>query len=229
MLADSAVMPLLAALVAAAMAARMAGSATRAFTPAKPLWAVGLLLFAAASAAAAYGTADGWGDISFRIYYLTGAVLCVGLLGAGSAFLALPRTIALIVFGMTLTAVVGATVTVLIAPIDSTALTSLNGLQTPPNHTIGGHAAIWAIAINSVGTLLLIVGALVSIRRRYHVGPNLVILGGVIVIAFAGSLTRFGGAELLYVGQLVGLILLAGGMEWAGFARSSGKTAEARP
>ncbi len=130
---------------------------------------------------------------------------------------------------MTLTAVVGATVTVLIAPIDSAALTALNGLQTPANQTIGGHAAIWAIAINSVGTLLLIVGTLVSIRRRRHVGPNLIILSGVIVIAFAGSLTRFGGAELLYVGQLAGLILLAGGMEWAGFTRSSGETTAARP
>jgi len=214
-LADSAILPLVTALVAGALAARMAGSATRAFAPSKPLWALGLLLFAAASAAAAYGTADGWGSISFRIYYLTGACLCVAVLGAGSAFLALPRTLALIIFGMTFSASIGATVTVLIAPVDTSAFAALQGLAAPPNSAIAGHASIWAIAMNSVGTLLLIAGAVVSLLRRVRIGPNAAILAGVIVIALAGTLTRFGGQETLYLGQMVGLIILGGGMEWA--------------
>ena len=215
MLANSAILPLITALVAAALAARMAGSAARAFSPAKPLWALGLLLFAAASAASAYGIADGWGPISFRIYYLTGACLCVAILGAGSAFLALPRTIALIVFGMALTAAVGATVTVLIAPVDLGLIDSVSGLKAPPNNAIAGHAAIWAIAMNSVGTVLLIAGALVSIVRRRRVGPNVALLAGVIVIALAGTLTRLGGAEALYIVQMIGLVVLGAGMEWS--------------
>ncbi len=215
MLADSAILPLVTALIAGALAARMAGSAARSFAPSKPLWALGLLLFAAASAAAAYGTADGWGSISFRVYYLTGACLCVALLGAGSAFLALPRTLALIIFGMTITATIGATVTVLIAPVDASAFASLTGLTAPPNSAIGGHAAIWAIAMNSVGTVLLIIGAGVSLARRVRIGPNAAILAGVIVIALAGTLTRFGGHETLYVSQMIGLLILGAGMEWA--------------
>jgi len=214
-LADSAILPLVTAMIAGALAARMAGSATRSFTPSKPLWALGLLLFAAASAAAAYGTADGWGSISFRVYYLTGACLCVALLGAGSAFLALPRTLALIIFGMTITATIGATVTVLIAPVDASAFDTLTGLTAPPNSAIGGHAAIWAIAMNSVGTVLLVIGAGVSLVRRVRIGPNATILAGVIVIALAGTLTRFGGHETLYVSQMIGLLILGAGMEWA--------------
>ena len=159
MLGDSAILPLLTALVAGALAARMAGGAARAFAPAKPLWAIGLLLFAGASAAAAYGTADGWGDVSFRIYYLAGGCLCVAVLGCGSAFLALPRPLALVVLGMTLTAAVGATVTVLIAPVDTAALAAVTGLHAPPNAAIGGHASIWAIAMNAAGTVLLVAGA----------------------------------------------------------------------
>ena len=216
MLGDSAIPPLLTALVAGALAARMAGSATRAFAPQKPLWAVGLLLFAAASAAAAYGTADGWGSIAFRIYYLAGACLCVAILGAGSAFLALPRPLALVVLGMALAAAAGATVTVLIAPVDAVALASVSGLHAPPNSAIGGHANVWAIALNSAGTLLLAAGALVSLLRRVRIGPNAAILAGVLVIAAAGTLTRFGGEETLYLGQLVGLAILGAGMEWAG-------------
>jgi hypothetical protein len=205
----------------------MGGSAARSFSPAKPLWALGLLLFAAASAASAYGIADGWGEISFRVYYLTGACLCVAVLGAGSAFLALPKSVALIVFGMTLTAVVGATVTVLIAPVDLVQIASVSGLEAPPNSAIGGHASIWAIAMNSVGTILLIAGALTSIVRRRRVGPNSTLLIGVIVIALAGTLTRFGGAESLYAGQMIGLIILGAGMEWsnrAGYASRNSST-----
>ncbi|MSO47686.1 MAG: hypothetical protein EXQ67_06345 [Thermoleophilia bacterium] len=205
----------------------MAGSAARAFSPAKPLWALGLLLFAAASAASAYGIADGWGAVSFRIYYLTGACLCVAVLGAGSAFLALPRTVALVVFGMALTAVVGATVTVLIAPIDVGLIASVGGLKAPPNSAIAGHASIWAIAMNSVGTILLIAGALTSIARRRRVGPNVALLVGVIVVALAGTLTRFGGAESLYLGQMIGLIVLGVGMEWSnrvGYAARNSST-----
>ena len=215
MLGDSAILPLLTALLAGALAARMAGSAVRAFAPAKPLWAIGLLLFAAASAAAAYGTADGWGPISFRIYYLAGACLCVAVLGAGSAFLALPRGLALVVLGMTITAVAGAIVTVLLAPVDAGAFTAVTGLHAPPNSAIGGHAKVWAIAMNAAGTLLLVAGAVVSLVRRVRVGPNAAILAGVLVIAAAGTLTRFGGEETLYLGQMLGLLVLGGGMEWA--------------
>jgi hypothetical protein len=114
-----------------------------------------------------------------------------------------------------LTAVGGATVTILLAPIDQSLLDAATGLTAPANEAIGGRAAIWAIAMNSVGTALLIAGALVSIARRRRVGPNTAILLGVIVIALAGTLTRLGGQELLYAGQMLGLLILGGGMEWA--------------
>ena len=215
MLGDSAILPLMTALVAGALAARMAGAAARAFAPQKPLWAVGLLLFAAASAAAAYGAADGWGSVAFRIYYLAGACLCVAVLGAGSAFLALPRPVALIVLGMALAAGVGATVTVLIAPVDAAALAGAAGLHAPPNDAIGGHAKLWAISLNSAGTLLLVAGGAASLLRRRRIGPSLAILAGVIVIALAGTLTRFGGEGTLFVGQMIGLVVLGAGMEWS--------------
>ena len=128
---------------------------------------------------------------------------------------------------MTLTAVVGATVTVLIAPVDLGQIVSVSGLEAPPNSAIAGHAAIWAIGMNSVGTTLLIAGALTSIVRRTRVGPNAALLVGVIVIALAGTLTRFGGAESLYVGQMIGLIVLGIGMEWSnrvGYASRNSST-----
>jgi hypothetical protein len=47
-------------------------------------WAAGLLSFAAASAAMAWGAAHGWDARAFRVYYLAGALLSAPLLGVGS-------------------------------------------------------------------------------------------------------------------------------------------------
>lgn len=47
-------------------------------------WAGGLLSFAAAAAAMAWGSAHGWDARAFRVYYLAGALLSAPLLGVGS-------------------------------------------------------------------------------------------------------------------------------------------------
>jgi hypothetical protein len=51
-------------------------------------WAGGLFSFAAACAAMAWGSAHGWDERSFRVYYLAGALLSAALLGVGSLQLA---------------------------------------------------------------------------------------------------------------------------------------------
>jgi len=50
-------------------------------------WAVGSLLFGLAAGAEALGAAAGWTPTLFRAWYLAGAVLNVGWLGLGTAFL----------------------------------------------------------------------------------------------------------------------------------------------
>jgi hypothetical protein len=55
------------------------------------VWAIGSLLFGIAAACEALGAAGGWNTALFRAWYLTGAVLNVGWLGLGTAFL-LART-----------------------------------------------------------------------------------------------------------------------------------------
>lgn len=212
---DSAVLPLVTALIAGALAARIGGGAARRFAPQKPLWALGLLFFAAASAAGAYGASDGWGEASFKVYYLAGACLCVAALGAGSAFAALPRGLALVVLGAAGCAAVGSAVTVIAAPIDLGALRDVQGLAAPPNSALGGAGWIWAMAMNSVGTALIIAGAVVSVIRRRRPTANLLILVGVIVIGLAGTATRVGDPQWFFAMQLIGLLLLGAGAELA--------------
>jgi hypothetical protein len=50
-------------------------------------WAAGMLFFGAASICEAIGAATGWNAGLFRVWYLAGAVLNVGWLGLGTAFL----------------------------------------------------------------------------------------------------------------------------------------------
>jgi hypothetical protein len=217
-----AALPLLTAVAAAVFAARTAGSAVRRFSPSKVLWAIGLLLSAAAAGAEAYGTADGWGSASFRVYYLAGGCLTVAFLGAGSAFLVLPRSLALVVLGAVLASSVGATVTILLADLDPALLRAATEHRPPDNDALRGHAFLWAVALNSLGSLLLLGGSLLSIVRRRRVGANVLIAAGVVAIAGSGTLTRFGSYGFVYVGQIVGLSLMLAGFElaeWRGRAR----------
>ena len=86
-----ALLPLCAALVAFTFAALLVRSFARRRSGEKVLWAVGFALFGAAAACEAGALRAGWSPSLFRAYYLTGGVLTVAYLGAGSAWLLLPR------------------------------------------------------------------------------------------------------------------------------------------
>ena len=74
-------MDVLLSFAAALVSLRLAGLLARGRRYA---WAGGLLAFAAACAAMAWGSAHGWDEASFRVYYLAGALLSAPLLGIGS-------------------------------------------------------------------------------------------------------------------------------------------------
>ena len=80
-----------AALVALAFAVLLLRSLMRRRSGEKALWGSGFLLFAVAAACEAVAQRDGWSPGLFRAYYLAGGVLTVAYLGAGSAWLLLPR------------------------------------------------------------------------------------------------------------------------------------------
>ena len=78
-----------------------------------PYWALGFACFAAGAAAEAYGASYGWSPVTFRIYYLAGGVLAVGLLGLGAICLHARRDVALLMTGAILATSVAAAVAVL--------------------------------------------------------------------------------------------------------------------
>jgi hypothetical protein len=163
-------------------------------------WGAGLLAYAAASAALAWGAAAGWDERSFRVYYLFGGLLTAPLLGVGSLQLqgwrwAIP--LGLLYAGL-------ATGVALAMPVHGTF-----GAGIPPaQHHLDWLPRTVAIVGNSLGTLALAGVALAGIRRRPF--GNALILAGVGVAALGSGLSGTGvaataafvaaAAVLLYLG-----------------------------
>jgi hypothetical protein len=111
---------------------------------------------------------------------------------------------------------IAAVITVVLAPVDPSLLAATPTGQPLPNAALGGHAFLWAIALNSFGTLFLVGGSLYSIVRRRRVRVNLWIGTGALVVALATGLSRAGSYDFVYAGELVGIALMFGGFTFAG-------------
>jgi len=193
-----------AALVSLRLAAELVRRARRSAEPAPDLlvWGASLLAYALAAAALAAGAAGGWHTATFRVYYLFGGLLTVPLLGVGSLLRrevrwALP--VGLVYSGL-------ATGVALAMPVTP----RIHGTSIPSaqDHLDVFPARVLAIAGNTLGTLAVVVVAIMTIRRR-PLGNGL-ILCGVAAAAVGSALTRVGevatatllaaAAALLYAG-----------------------------
>jgi hypothetical protein len=224
-----AVPPIAAALLAAAFALLLLRSLLRRAAGQKALWAVGFALFAVAAASEAVAQRAGWNPTLFRLYYVAGGVLTVAYLGAGSAWMLLPRRGRDALVGGLAVATAAAIVTVLLAPLDVVGLAAARSGQPPENGVLGGHAFLWAVVLNSIGTLLLVGGSLLSIARRQRVRANVWIATGALTVAAATGLSRAGDTSLVYLGELVGIALMFCGFTLTAPARKRVRAAEAAP
>jgi hypothetical protein len=209
-------LPVAAALLALVFATLLALSFRKRPAGQKGLWAVGFLLFAVATACEAVAQRTGWTPGLFRTYYLAGGVLTVAYLGAGSAWLLLPRRALDVLLGALGLATVAALVTVLIAPIDAHALADTASGRPPANGALIGHAFLWAAALNTFGSVFLIGGSLYSIARRQRVRTNVWIGSGALVVALATGMSRLGDYSFVYAGELVGIALMFAGFRLVG-------------
>jgi hypothetical protein len=142
--------------------------------------------------------------------------LTVAYLGAGSAWLLLPHRARDWLAGGLAVATTAAVVTVALAGVDASTHGSTAHGRPPANAALAGHAFLWAVALNSLGSLFLIGGALYSIARRQRVSANLWIGSGAIVVALATGLSRAGSYQLVYAGELLGIALMFTGFAFVG-------------
>lgn len=86
------VVPSIAAVVAGLFAGMLLRQWITRPRPPQLAWAIAMLMFAAASAAAAAGVANGWTPFEFKVYWALGAVLNVAFLAGGEVMLLFRRS-----------------------------------------------------------------------------------------------------------------------------------------
>ena len=210
-------MEALLAFAAALLALRLAGDLAGRFrarrAPQLAAWSASLFAYAVASAALAWGAAAGWDDRAFRVYYLAGGLLTAPLLGAGSLLLRGYRwagPLALAYSGLALGTAVAVPLT---APVAGTAIPKAQ------EHLDFVPARLLAVLGNSLGTLAVVIVALLTLRRR-PLGNSL-LLAGVAVAATGSALAGLGEAGT------AAFIALAVVLLYAGFVRSGAPRAAA--
>jgi hypothetical protein len=164
-------------------------------------WAGGLLSFAAAAAAMAWGSAHGWDAASFRVYYLAGALLSAPLLGFGSLQLAGRRwanPLCLVYVGLA------------VGVASAMPLHGTFGSTDVPRAQ--DHVEVWprvlAIAGSSLGALAVVAVALATLRRRPR--GNAFLLAAVAAAAAGSALTQTAVAAAAACFALASALLYAG-------------------
>lgn len=182
-------------------------------------WSAAVFMYAAATWALFAGLQFGWSNLSFRVFYLFGAVLNVVFLGLGSVYLAFGHRaggVLLVVFSA-----FGAGAGAVTFGADLLAALPAGGVPTgstlfPEPDSIAS-PRLWAVVGNAVGTLLVagpVLATVVRFRRtnRRLVAGNLLLLAGILSPVLGGALTALGEGGGLALSLLVGAGLL-----WAGF------------
>lgn len=209
------VFPLIACLISAACAAVIGYDAWRRPKPDRIVWTIAFAIFAVAAGAEVIGSLTSWSEPLVRVYYLTGAVLVVGYLALGEGYLLAPQRIARWAPGLTILVTALAATLVIDAPIDA-ALMAEEGWDALER---GPALVALAVGINTLGTLVLVAGALYSawkfrklgIQRERMIGCILIAVG-TFAVASGGTLTRFGQQEYLYIAMSIGVTIIFAGV-----------------
>ena len=187
------------------------------------LWGIGLTLYFIGTFAEAWHTLFGWNALVFRLWYLSGAVLTAAWLGQGTVELLLRRRVkgvrvSHIILGVLIVASLYGAFKVFTAQLEPIAGNEMFG-----EAIVSPGVRILTPFFNSYGTLALVGGAIYSAyifwRKRIlpnRVVGNVLIAAGAMLPAMGGLFSRFGLGGYLYVGELLGAILM-----FAGFIRAT--------
>jgi hypothetical protein len=227
-----ALLPAAAAVIAAICAAIVGWDAMRRPKPERVIWAGAFLLFMVAAACEVIGSATAWNPILARVYYLSGAVLVVGVLALGELYLLLPGRMPSVTPGISLLIVAISATAVWSAPIDSARLPTV-GWQALER---GPFLVALAATINAGGTMVLAGGALYSAWKLRAAGGSgqravgcVLIAIGTVVVALGGTLTRFGRPEYLYLPMTLGIAIIFSGVALTRQPQSEPATARRAP
>jgi hypothetical protein len=189
-------------------------------------YGAGIAMFAIATWALFAGVTFGWTGPVYRTFYLFGAVLNILFLALGSMYLVVGKR-----SGHGMAIALGA-----YAAISITLVTTVDFEQPLPEGGIpsdifatGFGPRLFAIIGGAVGSLILVVLALISLVRfwkkdRKIVWGNALIVAGVFAAAWGGTGLALGEASGFSLSLLLAVSLI-----WAGYRVTSGRRHHDRP
>lgn len=196
------------------------------------LWGVGMIFYGIGGFCEGFYGAFGWNPLVFRLWYLFGAILVAAWLGQGTVYLLAKKKWSHVFMALLLIGSLYGAYRVFSATLDPT-------LMTTSVHTgseLSGHAIVTSGVrsltpiFNLYGTATLVGGAIYSawifFRKRillHRTIGNILIAVGAIAPAFGGTFSRMGVPAALYIGELLGAVLM-----FIGFHRATTMMVEAK-
>ncbi len=210
------VFPIAAALVSLVFGVHLLMRFSRRGTPHEGVWAVAMLMFAAASVALALGVWGRWTSGEFRAYWLFGAVLTVPYLAQGELYLLLRhRWLGHLLFAVLLAATAWAMAEIRAAEVDAAALTE----EFPLGREVfgDGSAAHRLAQFYSFPAYFLLLGGAVyaaarmrgreELRTRFY-GVALLAVGATVVAVGSGIGAGFGSFPLFSAALAAGVAVM---------------------
>lgn len=208
--------PLLAALVSLLFAAMVLDQYRRRRKPFQLVWTAGLLWYALSTGAESLGYAGGWSDGLYRLWYVSGAFFVAAYLGMGTVYLLAPRRLAHGVMAVLALASLYAAFRVAGAAVDPAQLPATG--EVASGRALPADVRVLTPIFNVFGAGALIGGALASAwafwrrgGRRQRVLSNALIAAGAFAPSLTGTLSRFATADLMPLGELLGVLIIFAG------------------
>ncbi len=197
------------------------------------LWGIGMTFYAIGGFCEGYYGAFGWHPLIFRLWYLFGAILVAAWLGQGTVYLLAKEKWAKTTMILLAVGSLWGVYKIFTAQLDPTLLNQ--SLHT--GSELSGHAIVSSGVrtltpiFNLYGVATLVGGAVYSawifFRKRvllHRVIGNVLIATGALAPAFGGVFSRMGVPAALYIGELLGAMLM-----FAGFLRATTPIVEKPP
>jgi hypothetical protein len=181
------------------------------------LWGIGMIFYGIGGFCEWYYGFFGWNEPVYRLWYLFGAILVAAWLGQGTVYLLAKRKWANIAMTVLLLGSLYGAFRVFTAELDPSLLTT----SVHTGSELSGHAIVTdgvrglTPIFNLYGTVALVGGALYSAwifyRKRvllHRTIGNILIAVGALAPAFGGAGSRMGIPAALYIGELLGAVLM---------------------
>jgi hypothetical protein len=189
------------------------------------LWGTGMVFYGIGGFCEGFYGAFGWNPLVYRLWYLFGAILVAAWLGQGTVYLLARKKWAHTLMALLLVGSIYGAYKVFSAVLDPTLLNA----SVHTGSELSGHAittdGVRSLTpiFNLYGTVTLVGGAVYSawifFRKRvllHRTIGNILIAVGAIAPAFGGAFSRMGIPAALYIGELIGAILM-----FIGFRRAT--------